>query len=181
MSAPYQHILVPIDGSDTSSFGLDEAIRLARVTGGQVRLFHVVDDLSFSMAVDAYAGQAGDWIQTLREAGTRLLESARAKAAQAGVQVEVVLHEGFDARLADAVAAQAQQWPADLIVLGTHGRRGIGRVVMGSGAESILRAAPVPTLLVRPPQSEDRARTGGDDEKVHVSTPTSGLRFEHLE
>ena len=66
----YQRILVPIDGSETAQRGLQEAIRLAKAGGGQLRLFHVIDDLSFALAMDAYAGQQGDWLATMREAGT---------------------------------------------------------------------------------------------------------------
>ena len=145
----YQRILVPIDGSETARRGLDEAIRIARVDGGTLRLFHVIDDLSFALAMDAYAGQPGDWLSSMREGGARLLNDAKSSAAAAGVKAEAVLHEGVNARLADAVAAEAASWPADLVVLGTHGRRGVGRLLLGSGAESVLRSASIPVLVVR--------------------------------
>src|SRR5690349_24221993 len=66
----YQRILVPVDGSSTSSHGLGEAIRLARLTQGRLRLIHVIDELSFALAMDAYSGQRGDWLYELRAAGT---------------------------------------------------------------------------------------------------------------
>ncbi len=65
MSAIYQRILVPLDGSETSQLGLQEAIRVAQTTQGELRLFHVIDDLSFALAMDAYAGQTGDWLRVL--------------------------------------------------------------------------------------------------------------------
>ena len=145
----YQRILVPIDGSETGQPGLQEAIRLAKAGGGELRLFHVIDDLSFALAMDAYAGQQGDLLNTMREAGARLINEAKSSASAAGVKAEGVVHEGVGTRLADAVAGQASKWPADLIVLGTHGRRGVGRLLLGSGAESVLRDAPVPVLVVR--------------------------------
>ncbi|MDM0117714.1 universal stress protein [Variovorax sp. J22R133] len=149
----YQRILVPIDGSETSMLGLAEAIRLAQLTKGQLRLLYVIDELSFAMTMDAYAGYAGDWLNSLRANGEHLLEQASATAREAGVPAETVLHDKFNGKLADSVASEAIEWPAELIVLGTHGRRGIGRLVMGSGAENVLRNAPVPVLLVRAPEA----------------------------
>ncbi len=149
----YQHILVPIDGSETSKRGLEEAIRLAQLTKGQLRLIHLIDDLSFSMSMGAYAGYAGDWLGYLRESGERIVAEALAQARAAGVEAEGNVHENSSQTLQELVAAEARKWPADLIVLGTHGRRGVGRMVMGSGAESIVRHAPVPVLLVRAPET----------------------------
>jgi len=160
MSSPiYQRILVPLDGSETSQLGLQEAIRVAKLTQGELRLFHVVDDLSFALAMDAYAGQTGDWLRALREMGSKLLEDGRRVAQEAGVKVQVALHEKFNDGLPDAVAAEARRWPADLIVLGTHGRRGVGRFMLGTSAEQILRTARVPVLLVR--AAEERLRALG--------------------
>ena len=170
----YQRILVPLDGSDTSRLGLQEAIRVAKLTQGRLRLFHVIDDLSFALAMDAYGGQSGDWLRTLRDLGTKLLAEGQEAAESAGVQSEVALHESFNARLPDAVAAEARRWPADLIVVGTHGRRGVGRLVLGSGAANILRPAPVPVPLVRPPGPAG-AETPATQ---HVSLPSSALRIE---
>jgi nucleotide-binding universal stress UspA family protein len=65
-----------------------------------------------------------------------------------------VLHDDFSIPLDARVASEARQWPADLIVLGTHGRRGVGRWLLGSDAERIARYAPVPVLLVRAPESD---------------------------
>ena len=173
----YQKILVPIDGSDTARSGLDEAIRLAQLSGGQLRVFHVIDDLSFALALDAYAGHPGDWLQALREEGTRLLDDAKHAAAAAGVQAEGVLHESFNGKVPDVVAAEARNWPADLIVVGTHGRRGIGRLMLGSGAESILRTAPVPVLLVRPPEPAPRSDEA-PEVAGRVSVVTGALAIE---
>jgi nucleotide-binding universal stress UspA family protein len=156
-AAMYQRILVPIDGSSTSSQGLDEAIRLAKLTQGRLRLMHVIDELSFALAMDAYAGYTGDWLAQLRAAGSKLLEEARAKAAAAGVEAECLLCDTFRGAVAERVVSDAAAWPADLIVLGTHGRRGLGRMVMGSSAELIVRHATVPVLLVRAPEVQAKA------------------------
>ncbi len=148
----YQRILVPIDGSSTSQRGIEEAVRLATLTQGRLRLLHVIDDLSLGLAMDAYTGYAGDWLNVLRENGKRLLDEARATAQAAGIEADVLLCDSFSGPVHDLVNAEAAKWPADLIVLGTHGRRGVGRVIMGSSAEQILRYAKVPVLLVRAPE-----------------------------
>ncbi len=174
----YQRILVPIDGSETAQRGLQEAIRLAKAGGGQLRLFHVIDDLSFALAMDAYAGQQGDWLATMREAGARVLSDAKSAAAAAGVPAEGVLHETAGTRLADAVAGEAAKWQADLIVLGTHGRRGVGRVLLGSGAESVLRSAPIPVLVVRSQAPAKQAQAEAQAANPHVSVVTGALKIE---
>lgn len=148
----YERILVPVDGSLTSNRGLDEAIRLATLTHARLRLLHVIDELSFALAMDAYAGFAGDWLGELRANGARILDAAKAKVLAAGLAGETVLHDSFEGSVHNVVVNEASTWPADLIVLGTHGRRGVGRWVMGSSAEHILRYATVPVLLVRAPE-----------------------------
>lgn len=146
----YQRILVPVDGSPTSDRGLDEAIRLAQLTGGRLRLMHVVDELSLALGnAGGFSMATPDMFQLLRDAGAQILAQARARVEAAALPVDTVLDDTLGGRVCDLVVTQAKQWPADLIVIGTHGRRGVGRLVMGSGAEQILRLAPVPVLLVR--------------------------------
>ncbi len=151
MSPMYQRILVPVDGSATSGFGLQEALRLAALTGGRLRLVHVIDELPSALALDAYAGHAGDRVKELRIDGARILAEAKATAIAAGAKVDAVLHDGFKGTVHEWVIADAEQWHADLIVLGTHGRHGVERLMLGSSAENILRSATIPVLLVRAP------------------------------
>ena len=153
----YQRILVPIDGSPTSDLGLDEAIRLAKLTGGSLRLIHVIDDLSIIRGMEGYAAYSEVMFADLRAAGAQVIETARAKVAAAGVNVETILHETMEGLVPELVIADARAWKADLIVLGTHGRRGIRRMVLGSSAEYVLRGAPVPVLLVRVPEAATAA------------------------
>ncbi|CAN5705066.1 universal stress protein [soil metagenome] len=150
----YQRILVPIDGSPTSSRGLEEAIRVALTSHGKLRLIHVIDELSFALAMDASWGGTSGWIEVLREGGAKLLDDAAAQVHSAGVEVESVMFDNFAGPVDVQVVKDAIDWKADLIVLGTHGRRGVGRMVMGSSAERILRTAPVPVLLVRTPEAQ---------------------------
>lgn len=149
----YQHILVPIDGSATSGKGLDEAIRLAQLTGGRLRLVHVTDELSLALAMDAYAGAVGSWRDELRTEGLKLLDAARSRAAEEGVVAETVLRDAYPGTVHEQVLAEAASAHADLIVIGTHGRRGVGRWMLGSSAEQIARLAPVPVLLIRAPEA----------------------------
>jgi len=145
----YQRILVPVDGSETSQRGLQEAIALARLTGGQLRLLHVVDELSAAMGMSGQGMVSADMFQLLREGGEQVLAAGLAQAQAQSVSADTLLIEGFSGRLCDHVLEQAQQWGAQVIVLGSHGRRGVGRLVLGSDAEQIIRTAQVPVLVVR--------------------------------
>lgn len=147
----YQRILVPIDGSPTAKRGLEEALAVAGLTHASVRLIHVVDQLPYSSGLDPTAGWSGDMYAQLRDAGEAILDDGKAQVAAAGIPVDVALRDTFEGRVCDLVVDEAARWPADLIVIGTHGRRGPGRLLLGSDAEQILRLAPVPVLLVRTP------------------------------
>lgn len=148
----YQRILVPVDGSATAQAGLDEAVKLARLTGGCIRVLHVIDDLPFVMAGEGYGAASVDVLALLKEGAQTVLKQARDRVEAQGVPVDTVMLDGTRGRLCDQVAVQSQRWAADLIVIGTHGRRGIGRALLGSDAEQVLRTAPVPVLLVRQPE-----------------------------
>jgi nucleotide-binding universal stress UspA family protein len=177
----YQRILVPVDGSPTSKHGLQEAIRMAKLTGGKLRLLHVVDDTSIALSFDAYAGYPSDWLERLRESGESLLADARAVATAEGVEVETALRDDFAVPVHELIVSEAGAWPADLIVLGTHGRRGIGRVMLGSSAENVLRRSPIPVLLVRSPEPAEKPAAAGEKvsaKAVHVSLPSGALSVE---
>jgi nucleotide-binding universal stress UspA family protein len=177
----YQRILVPIDGSATSNRGLEEAIRLARLTGGHVRLMHVIDNLSITMGIDAYSGWSQEMFDGLRAAGAEIIEAGRAKVVAGGVTVETVLHDNFEGPVHELVIAEAQSWKADLIVLGTHGRSGVGRMFLGSSAEYILRIAPIPVLLVRAPKMaapEKAPEKAPEAVPITVNLPRAALAFE---
>jgi nucleotide-binding universal stress UspA family protein len=144
----YRRILVAVDGSATSLKGLDEAIRLAKATGARLLLVHVCNVLLADpeIASTAYYHALAE---SIRQSGATILEDAVAVAREAGVPFEQKLIEKIGAHAADEIVAIARQWDADLIVLGTHGRRGLKRLVMGSDAELVLRSSPVPVLLLR--------------------------------
>jgi nucleotide-binding universal stress UspA family protein len=143
----YSNILVPIDGSDTANLGLGEAIKLAQDQGARLRLFHVVNELILTSYDAAFA--LPQVIDGLRAAGAALVEDAEAKVRRAGIEVDSLCKESIGGQAGVHIVDQATAWPADLIVMGTHGRRGIRRMVMGSDAEYVVRHTPVPVLLIR--------------------------------
>jgi nucleotide-binding universal stress UspA family protein len=125
-------------------------LALARQSGGKVRAVHVVDELAYLSGYDQFGGYSGDLIRAMKEGGARILQEAMATAREAGVEADNILYDKFGERLGETIAEAAKFWDADLVVVGTHGRRGFGRVLLGSGAEQIIRTAPVPVLVVRP-------------------------------
>ena len=145
----YKRILVPVDGSATSKAGLREAITLAKGQGAQLQLVHVADQHYIALMGIESSGAIGEMMESTKRAGRGILRSAEAAAQKAGVKASGVLLETVTGPAADPIVRQAKKWGADLIVLGTHGRRGVRRLLMGSDAEQIVRYAPVPVMLVR--------------------------------
>jgi nucleotide-binding universal stress UspA family protein len=127
---------------------------MARDSGGQVHLVHVVEGMT-PLAADPYGAYSGEVIEIMRQSGSKLLEDALEVAKAAGVPADTELFDNFGERLADVVADAATRFKADLIVVGTHGRRGLGRMMLGSGAEQIIRLAPVPVLVIRHSDKKD--------------------------
>jgi nucleotide-binding universal stress UspA family protein len=144
----YQRILIPIDGSDTSERALREAIKLADGKA-QLRLLHVVEEV-YPLDAEGYAFIDYAALRDVaRSSGERLLAKAGETARQAGAAVETSLLEAEGERVANVIDADARNWPADLIVIGSHGRSGFSRLLFGSVAEGVVRGASVPVLLVR--------------------------------
>lgn len=152
----YQRVLVGVDGSEMSVRGLREAIRFAKASGAQLLLVHVLNTLILEseVASTAYYQALAD---SIRASGAKVLEDAARVTHEAGVPFEQKLVEKIGAHAWQEIVAQAKEWKADLIVIGTHGRRGFKRLVMGSDAELVLRHSPVPVLIV-PPQAAERSR-----------------------
>src|SRR5690349_15794250 len=141
----YKRILVPVDGSAVSHRGLKEAIKLARAGDGRLRLFHVVAEYA-AYANNDVASDIAPVLDALRKQGERTL--AKVKARARGVRFESGLAENPGSRISDTIVDEAKRWRADLIVMGTHGRRGVKRMLLGSDAELVIRYSPVPVLLV---------------------------------
>jgi nucleotide-binding universal stress UspA family protein len=146
----YKHILVAIDGSETSNLALQEAIKLAKDQQAALRLVHVVDETPAYMAVEA-PYQIADYQKALREGGQRVLSTCSAAVREAGIVPDTKLKiiETLNQHIYDAIEQEARQWPADLIVIGTHGRRGFRHLLLGSVAEGVIRVTTKPVLLIR--------------------------------
>lgn len=141
----YRRVLVPVDGSPTSNKALVAALNIARDGDGRVCLLHVVDEVAHLTGFEA----GSTILAAVLQAAERVLADAAEIAKSAGVTADVKLADKPGERLGEVVAAEAAQWEADLIVVGTHGRRGIERMLVGSGAEQVIRLAPVPVLVIR--------------------------------
>lgn len=144
----YQHILVAIDGSKTSERALQEAVKLA-AGKAQLRLVYVAEDI-YPLDAEGYAFiDYAALQQAVRKTGERTLAQAAEKLRESGVAVETALLEANGERVASVIDGDALKWQADLIVIGTHGRTGLSRLLLGSVAEGVVRGASVPVLLVR--------------------------------
>ena len=143
----YKRILVPVDGSPTSTAGLYEAVRLAKNQKARLRLIHIVDELMIFSSSEAGLN-IEPVIESMKRSGKRILDRATKLAAARGIRPETELWENATGRVAEVLVARAKRWRADLIVMGTHGRRGVNRLVLGSDAELVVRNSPVPVLLV---------------------------------
>jgi nucleotide-binding universal stress UspA family protein len=146
----YRKILVPVDGSNTSLLGLDHAIALASDQKASIRILNVIDEMVLTtMMVEPVAVPFDDILESMRVDGRRVLDKALARAQTAGVTAEAVQIASRGKPVSDVILAEARRARADVIVMGTHGRRGLNRLLLGSDAERVLRDAPVPVLLTR--------------------------------
>lgn len=145
----FKHILVAVDGSKTAQQALDEAIKLARQWQAQLRIVHVVDMVTLSWPESGY--DATEVYESFRKEGRKVIEKAEetARAARVAAETKMIELDKLALHVADLIAAEADTWPADLIVIGSHGRRGVRRLLLGSVAEGVARIASKPVLLVR--------------------------------
>lgn len=143
----YQNILVPIDGSDTAERALGEAIQLARALSSRIRIVHVLNKTPW--ITQGVPGAIEELIDQLRSTSESIVREAKAQVRSAGVEVDDRLVEALGERAGEVIVAEANDWPAQLIVCGTHGRRGLKRLLVGGDAEYIVHHSPVPVLLLR--------------------------------
>jgi len=146
-----KRIFVAIDGSSTAQLALKEAIQFASMPGVSLCIGKVIDtglleqnNMGIGNLIDPEEIKTG-----MRTAAEKLLDSAVAKAKEAGLEPDRMLIESNKKRVAEMIVEAAKQWDADLIVIGTHGRRGFERMVMGSVAENLVRIASTSVFLVR--------------------------------
>lgn len=142
-----RHILVALDFNPISEHALDYAIDLGEKLGARVTVLHVYS-LAVLMALDGEYLPSAEGAAKKAEEAQRQLDAAIAPFANRKTEVHGVLRVG---EAAEVVCAQAKELAADLIIVGTHGRGAIGRALLGSVAQSVLHASPVPVLTVRGP------------------------------
>ena len=136
-----------MDGGPVSNRGLKEAMKLARAGNARVRLFHVIAEYAaFANAEAAIDIRPILAALRLKPRGARAALDWRARSW--GGCVEISLADSLNGSVADTIVDEARRWRADLIVMGTHGRRGVKRMLLGSEAESVVRCSPMPVLLV---------------------------------
>ena len=145
----YRRILVPVDGSTSSMLGLRHALGLAKDQHARVRLLNVLDEMAVLPMMYGYPADIGTVLESMRAAGKKAIDEGRELARKANVEADTALVEAHGRVVSKAILDQAKKFRADLIVMGTHGRRGLNRMILGSDAERVLREADVPLLLVR--------------------------------
>ncbi len=156
----FKRILVPIDGSPPAKLGLREAIRMAKDQKATLCLLHVVDQRVVTQGMDGMTYLSAEYIDeflaALRKEGETILSNAEAQVKKQSIKCQTMLVETIGKPVADSIIEQAKKCRADLIVLGTHGRRGLTRIVLGSDAEGVIRATRIPVLLMRAPASKKK-------------------------
>ena len=139
----YKRILVPLDGSKSSAAALREALKFAKEQGARVCLTHIYEQIKHVVTEGVV-----DLTPALRRQGEQLLADAAARARKAGVKATTALVAAGSRRISAVIVERAAAEGADLIAMGTHGRRGFERLVLGSVAEGVARSATIPVLLL---------------------------------
>ena len=144
----FKRILVAVDGSHAAELALQEAIKLAKEFQSQLQVVYVVDEVSLNWPAGSDFEAATEIAQ---RSSREILDKADAAVRKAGMTAvtKALAIETLGHRIADMIAAEAEAWAADLIVIGTHGRRGVHRLLIGSVAEGVMRVATKPVLLIR--------------------------------
>ncbi|MDD2627036.1 MAG: universal stress protein [Methanomethylophilus sp.] len=138
----YQNILIPTDGSEFTDAAIDNAIALAKISGGRITALYVLDQSVYSnMPMDAAIVNV---YETLQHEGKNAVSYIKKKAAENGVDFTEKIVEGLPANTICMMSADY-----DLIVMGTLGRTGMNKVLMGSVAEKVIEGAKCPVMVVR--------------------------------
>lgn len=152
-SAPaFRHLLIATDGSEVAQRAVDEGVRLAAALGAQVTILAVVEPLNSLGGRDhAWAGLPED----AREQALDFVNQEARQALDSGLACALAHHVGAHAALVEGgqidnvIVGEASKRSADLIVMGSHGRRGIAALFLGSVAQKVLTQATMPVLIVR--------------------------------
>ncbi|HVQ42865.1 MAG TPA: universal stress protein [Vicinamibacterales bacterium] len=163
---PYKRLLVPVDFSPVSLEALATARDLAKTTGASLHLFHSVDDVAWRYL--GYPLEAlGEVQTTVTDSANEQLRELAIKEQREGLTVESTLV--VSTRPASAIVEFAREHAIDLIVMGTHGRGAMLRMMLGSVAEHVVRTAPCPVMVVRDPRPRATAGHARQEEASAVS------------
>jgi nucleotide-binding universal stress UspA family protein len=146
----YTHILIPTDGSSFAQNGVDHGLSLAKLLGSKVTIVTATEAFPFPTGVAAWHVTADDITRYQAESkktAEELLASIKAIAERMGIVADTV--HVPDARGAAAILATAQEAGCNLIVMASHGRRGVKRLLLGGQAAEVVANSPVPVLIVK--------------------------------
>jgi len=153
----YRCIFVAIDDSPTSHKALREAIALAEIHGATMEIAHAIDEnvMHVFHSKGMTTTTRNELKQVLRTQGEDCLERATERARQAGIHVKPHLLRGHGEHSSDLIASAVRESEADLLVVGSHGRRGVRRLLLGSVAENLVRKVGISVLVVRGPERDE--------------------------
>jgi nucleotide-binding universal stress UspA family protein len=150
----YSHILIATDGSELAQRGVDHGLSLAKKLGSKVTVLNVSEPLSPYLLGDQMGASAAvatidfeAYRRQQKETATVILDKAKSEAANVGVPVDTVYVE--ETRPAEAIVDVANERNCSLIVMASHGRRGLGRLFLGSQTIEVLTHSQIPVLVVR--------------------------------
>ena len=144
----YKRILCPVDFSSFAKFALTEGVRLAESLGSELCVLHAYQNPAYLLPMAGYVGPAGDVVAQVRKQLGEELEDLVAEHRKRGLKVQTVVLEGVPYK---TIVDYANEWGADLIAMGTHGRTGISHVLAGSVTERVVRLARCSVLVARAP------------------------------
>ena len=142
----YKTLLVAVDGSAQADYALGHAMALAHDLGARLILVSVVDSISLIATAGPYVAQTPDLIAIAHEEGKQILAAAAEFVSSSSVPYEKILADGSPV---DQIIAIATQQRANMSIMGTHGRSGLGRLILGSVAEGVIHKSHVPVLIAR--------------------------------
>ncbi|QDL38281.1 universal stress protein [Rhodoferax sediminis] len=143
----FKHILVPVDGSPTAALAIDKAVGLAKAFGSTVTAIYVIDPYPFTGVGTDYAYGQAQYLTAATAEANEAIKGAKQTFEAAGITVKTTLVEGH--AVYKGILQTAESGGVDLIVMGSHGRRGIEKLMLGSVAQRVVSHAHVPVLVVR--------------------------------
>ena len=143
----FKHSLVPVDGSETSLSAVDKAIGLAKAFDSEVTAIYVIDPYPFTGVGADFAYGQDQYLGAAKAEANAAVEAVAQRLTAAGLKADTRIVEAHAVWRGIADAAEAVG--ADLVVMGSHGRRGLEKLVLGSVTQSVLTQTQLATLVVR--------------------------------